>query len=162
MTSEIRKEWHWLKDLLDAIEKIESHPQFINGKSAFDTDEHYRVWVFYHMERIGECASRLRKEFGYDTKHPEMDWHGTVVMRRHLVHVYWKANPDLVWNGVLYLTEAKRTLRSILDELDVASSKIPQTNEGPPFPEPKNSLQVLANQAYLEKKDSDHSSVAPQ
>lgn len=162
MTSEIRKEWHWLKDLLDAIEKIESHPQFMNGKSAFDADEHYRIWVFYHMERIGECASRLRKEFGYDTKHPEMDWHGTVMMRRHLVHVYWKTNPDLVWNGVLYLSTVKELLQRILDEIDLASPVPQQNTEGPPFPEPKNSLQVLANQAYFEKKEDNPNSVAPQ
>ncbi len=76
MTPEERKELHWLNDMREAIRKIEEHPRFDEGQEAFETDEYYRVWVLFHIERIGECASRLRREHGYDAKHPEIDWQG--------------------------------------------------------------------------------------
>jgi hypothetical protein len=71
-----RKELHWLEDINEAIEKIQGHEKYSGGREALETDEHYRVWVFYYIERIGECASQLRKDFAYDTKHPEIDWKG--------------------------------------------------------------------------------------
>jgi uncharacterized protein with HEPN domain len=75
------RERQWLSDILEAIEKIQSHPQFSEGQEAFKKDEHFRVWVFYFIERIGECASNLRRDFGYDTKHPEVAWQDAQAMR---------------------------------------------------------------------------------
>ncbi len=66
-----RKELHWLLDMREAIDKIENHPQYAKGRQAFEQDEFFQVWIFYYMERIGECASHLRREYDYDSKHPE-------------------------------------------------------------------------------------------
>lgn len=116
--SEERREQHWLEDINEAIDKIQGHEKFAMGKDALEQDEHYRVWVYYHMERIGECASRLRQEFDYDNKHPEIDWRGAVGMRRHLVHRYWGADKDQVWNGVEYLPKIKDKVDEILNSKD--------------------------------------------
>jgi len=87
--------------------------------------------VFYYIERVGECASRLRRDFDYDNKYTEIDWHGTVLMRRHLVHVYWKADPDLVWQGVQYLLKVKEKLDVWLEakELELEKAKAKKTGQ---------------------------------
>ncbi len=111
-----RRELHWLEDINEAIEKIQTHDEYNKGRGAFDTDEKYRVWVFYHLERVGECVSRLRRDFDYDKKHPEIDWQGTQGMRRHLVHRYWAIDRDAVWNGVEYLPKIKEKVDNLIRE----------------------------------------------
>lgn len=100
MTEPLRKELLWLNDMKEAIEKIQAHPQYPGGREAFEDDEYFRVWVFYHLERIGECATQLRKQFDYDTKHPDIDWKEIVGTRRHLVHWYWAVDHDIIWDSV--------------------------------------------------------------
>lgn len=114
--SDDRQELHWLEDIVEAIEEIQSHPRFNEGKETLNTDKYYRVWVLYHMERIGECASRLRQNFHYDDKHPDIDWKGTQGMRRHLVHRYWGIDNDQVWQGVEYLPKIKEKVNRIIEE----------------------------------------------
>lgn len=114
--SSSRKELHWLEDMLEAIEKIETHERHKDGKDALDQDEHFRVWVLYHLERIGECASRLRQDFDYDDVHPDIDWKGAVGMRRYLVHRYWTIDRDEVWKGILYLPKIRVKLETLIDE----------------------------------------------
>lgn len=116
MTPSERKEKLWLRDMLEAIEKIQSHPKFVEGASAFESDEHFRVWVLYHMERIGECASRLRREHDFDTRYPAVDWQGAQGLRRKIVHTYWDTDFGKVWAGVEYLDTMKKLLSEILDE----------------------------------------------
>jgi hypothetical protein len=41
--SDEKKERFWLQDIKEAIEKIESHPRFREGKDAFMSDEYFRV-----------------------------------------------------------------------------------------------------------------------
>ncbi len=118
MTPEERKELHWLKDLHEAIRKIEEHPRFAEGRVAFEADEHFRVWVLFHMERIGECASRLRREHGYDAQYPEINWQGTQAMRRILVHSYWNTDYGKVWQGVEYLPKIKEKIDELLKAKD--------------------------------------------
>jgi uncharacterized protein with HEPN domain len=98
--AEQRREVQWLEDIHEAIGKIHGHPAFKDGRLAFDHDEHYRVWVFYHIERIGECVSQLRKHFNYDDLHPDVDWKGIVGTRRHLVHWYWGVDNGMIWRSV--------------------------------------------------------------
>jgi uncharacterized protein with HEPN domain len=114
VTPEERKELHWLKDMREAIRKIKEHPKFVEGQKAFEADEHFRVWVLYHIERIGECASQLRREYGYDAKHLEIDWQGTPAMRRIIVHTYWDTDYGKVWQGVEYLPKIKVKLDELL------------------------------------------------
>lgn len=116
MTPAERKEIFWLRDMRQAIQKIQEHPKFTQGESAFDEDEHFRVWVLYYIERIGECASRLRREYNYDIKHPDIDWQGTQAMRRKIVHTYWDTDYEKVWDGVEYLPKIKAKVDELLME----------------------------------------------
>jgi uncharacterized protein with HEPN domain len=129
--SDPRREQQWLEDINEAIDKIQTHEKFDHGKAAFETDEHYQVWVLYHMERIGECVSRLRLDFDYDQKHPEIDWKGTQGMRRRLVHQYWNIDKDRVWEGVEYLPKIKDKVDRVLEEKErggIAPNQPPQRN----------------------------------
>lgn len=98
--------------------KSKNIQSFSSGKSAFDSDEHYRVWVLFHMERIGECASSLRRDHDYDAKHPTVDWKGTQAMRRKIVHTYWETDHDKVWQGVEYLPKIKEKLDELLNSIE--------------------------------------------
>lgn len=44
-----RKEWEYPCDILEAIEEIESHPRFAEGKKAWDEDKYYRGWCYLHL-----------------------------------------------------------------------------------------------------------------
>lgn len=114
MTSDERKEWHWLKDARDAIEKIQAHPQFSEGKKRLIL---MSIIVFGSCsipERIGECVSNLRAGFNYDERHPDIDWQGTQGMRRRIVHQYWRTDYELVWKGVEYLPKIKNKIDELL------------------------------------------------
>lgn len=121
MTPEERKELHWLVDMLAAIKKIQTHPKFAEGKTAFEADEFFRVWVLFHMERIGECASSLRRDHNFDARHPDVDWAGTQAMRRKIVHTYWETDYAKVWQGVEYLPKIKDKLENLLKDHDLSS-----------------------------------------
>jgi uncharacterized protein with HEPN domain len=154
MTAESdRKEWHWVCDMLEAIEKIQTHPEFAKGKEAFNTDEYFQVWVLFHMERLGECASCLRRDHNYDQKHPDIDWASTQGMRRRIVHTYWKTDLELVWKGVEYLPTMKKGLEELLKEKEqnLELEKPRERGTGLPFPQPKNRLEELANKRAREK-----------
>lgn len=81
------------------------------------------------MERIGECASRLRREHGYDAKHPEIDWQGAQAMRRIIVHTYWDTDYAKVWQGIEYLPKIKVKLDELLQAEDQASEREAQQGE---------------------------------
>lgn len=107
-----RKELYWLEDINEAIDKIESHEQRQHGKEALEADEHYRVWVFYHIERIGACASQLRRDFDYDNKYPEIDWKGAQAIRRYLVHRYGMRTKTKFGKAYYICQKSKRRLTS--------------------------------------------------
>ncbi|NOX63794.1 MAG: DUF86 domain-containing protein [Chloroflexi bacterium] len=85
-----------LRDMLDAIEKIESHVG--EDRTAFEEDELLQVWVIYHLQIIGEAASRLSDEVW--ERHPEIPWKQIVGMRHILVHHYFGIDLELVWQVV--------------------------------------------------------------
>lgn len=111
------QELRWLRDLLEAIDKIQNHPKLASGKEALEQDEHFMVWVLYFIERVGECASNLRRKYDYDKTHPEIDWKGAVGMRRHIAHTYWDIDLDQVWEGIEYLLEIRPQIAALIESL---------------------------------------------
>ena len=51
-----------------------------------------------------------------DSKHPDIDWRGAQIMRRHLVHRYWGIEDEKVWQGVEYLPKIKEKVESIIEQ----------------------------------------------
>jgi uncharacterized protein with HEPN domain len=74
-----------LRDILDAISQIERYA--VQGQAAFEQDELIQVWIFHHIQIIGEAASQLGREF-HDS-YPHIPWPQMVAMRNLLVHEYF-------------------------------------------------------------------------
>lgn len=82
-----------LLDILEAIDKIE---QRVSGNiDDFADDDMQQVWVLYHLQIIGEAASKLSA--GIKSKHLEVPWDQLVGMRHVLVHGYFQVDLDIVW-----------------------------------------------------------------
>jgi uncharacterized protein with HEPN domain len=59
-----------LRDILDAIARIERYAS--RGREAFEHDELIQVWIFHHIQIIGEAAANLGRDF--HEAHPEVPW----------------------------------------------------------------------------------------
>jgi uncharacterized protein with HEPN domain len=94
------RDLHWLKDIERAIEKIERHPKYKEGRAAYNEDEYFRDVVYLNVERICEAATHLVREFSYDKKYPDLPWEEMLGMRIVVSHYYWKINDDVIWDTV--------------------------------------------------------------
>ncbi len=54
--------------------------------------------MLYHLERIGEAASQLGRDF--HQAHPEVPWPQIIAMRNILIHEYFGIDLDAVWNTI--------------------------------------------------------------
>jgi len=81
-----------LLDILEAMARIE--PYVALGKARFLEDELIQVWIVHHLERIGEAAARLGREF--HEAHPQVPWREMVAMRNLLVHEYFSVDLEEV------------------------------------------------------------------
>jgi uncharacterized protein with HEPN domain len=95
-----RRELDRLLDIKEAIENIQGHPRFCEGKPAWDEDKYYRGYCERQLGIIGEASTRLSADFGYDTKHPEVPWRQIKALRNILVHMYWGSDPQILWGVV--------------------------------------------------------------
>lgn len=86
-----------LYDIKKAIEEIQDYPRFSEGKSAWDEDKIFRIYCERLLAIIGEAASKLASEHDYETKAPEIPWASIKGLRNVLVHVYWKADKEILW-----------------------------------------------------------------
>jgi uncharacterized protein with HEPN domain len=66
----MRSDRERLLDILEAIGKIERYTQ--RGRTAFEEDELFQVWVVRHLQIIGEAATRISEET--QTRFPEIPW----------------------------------------------------------------------------------------
>jgi len=72
--------------------------------------------IFRNLTIIGEVANLLTKDFR-DT-HNVVEWHKIIGMRHVLVHGYYEADDQIVWQTV---TEDLPKLRQMLKEISVMS-----------------------------------------
>jgi uncharacterized protein with HEPN domain len=85
-----------LKDILDAIDKIERYA--VRGREVFEQEELIQTWILYHIQLIGEAAAQLGKAF--HESYPEIPWVQIVAMRNVLVHEYFGVDLEEVWKTV--------------------------------------------------------------
>jgi len=109
MTSEVRywtKQYRYdqakrpplAKDIERAIEKIERHPKFKEGRTAYNEDEYFRDVVYLNAERVCEADTHLVRDCSYDKKYPDLPWEEMLGMRIVVSHYYWKIKDDVVWD----------------------------------------------------------------
>lgn len=111
----MRKDRVRLQDILEAIVKIEQYTD--RGRQAFDTDEMLQVWVVYHLQILGEAASKLSPELRI--RYPDVPWTQIVGMRNILVHDYFGIDLDVVWTVIERdLLQLKPQISAILCDLE--------------------------------------------
>ncbi len=104
-----RKDFQYLSDIENAINEIETHPKYRDGKSAWDEDKYYRGWCYLQLARIGEAASRLSKSENSALQESDsgIPLKKIKAMRNILVHVYWGIDDEIGWSAIIQLPELK-------------------------------------------------------
>lgn len=109
----MRRDLERLQDMLEAIGKIESK---ISTQDAFAADEMLQVWIVYHLQILGEAASKLTPAL--HAQYPELPWKQIVGMRNILIHDYVGIDQKLVWAVVERdLSLLKQQLTAMLQSL---------------------------------------------
>lgn len=87
----------YLKDILDAMEAIES---FVEGMDLdeFQRDDKTSSAVIRKFEIIGEATKNLPD--GVKNKNPDLPWREMAGMRDKLFHFYFGVKYDLVWHTI--------------------------------------------------------------
>jgi len=100
-----------LLDIQEAIERIEKYS--IKGKQEFENEELIQNWIIYHLQIIGEAATRFNDDFR--KQHSNIPWSEIIGMRNILIHNYFEIDTEIVWNVVEKdLPVLKQNINSIL------------------------------------------------
>ncbi len=109
----MRDDREYLRDMLEAIERIEQQTQ--QGRQAFVCDPLVQVWVVHYLQIVGEAARRVSS--AVQDRHAEVPWSQIVGMRHILVHDYFAIDADVVWQVVEHdLPSLKSKVTTILAE----------------------------------------------
>lgn len=104
-----RVELDKLLDIKMAIDEIQGHPKFPEGKLAWYEDKYYRGYCERQLAILGEAASKLASEHGYEVIDPETPWPLIRGLRNVLVHVYWQTDKEILWKIIeIHLPEFKK------------------------------------------------------
>ena len=71
----------------------------MGDKETFQRDETVQVWTLYHVQIIGEAASRVSESLR--ARYPQVPWPDIVAMRNVIVHHYFGVDLDQVWDAVV-------------------------------------------------------------
>ena len=87
-----------VQHIADAVDDI---LEFTFGKSfeEFRTDKILKHAVFRNFTIIGEAANLLTDE--YKNTHREVEWFKMIGMRHVLVHGYYQADDQIVWQAIV-------------------------------------------------------------
>lgn len=105
----------YLKDILDAMEKIE---KFVEDMSfeKFKEDDKTSSAVVKKFEIIGEASKNIPE--GIKQKYTQIPWKEMAGMRDKLIHIYFGVNYRLVWTAIKErIPKIKPLIRKILDEI---------------------------------------------
>lgn len=92
----MRNDYERLKDILEAINKIEKYAN--KGKKIFEQDELIQVWIIHHLQIIGEASAAMSQKLVEDN--PEIPWQDMRDFRNILVHEYFRVDPEIIWSVV--------------------------------------------------------------
>ncbi|NJM66265.1 MAG: DUF86 domain-containing protein [Acaryochloris sp. RU_4_1] len=107
----MRNDSERLKDILDAIAKIERYS--LQGRDRFEQDELVQVWIVHHLQMVGEAVGTLSEPL--TRQRSGVPWAEIVALRNVLVHEYFRVNLELVWRIVEQdLPDLKAKVEAIL------------------------------------------------
>lgn len=104
-----------LGDILDAISKIIDFTR--EGRAYFLKDVKTQSAVFHEFEVIGEATKNLPRELR--RQNPEVPWDTMAKMRDLLIHIYFVADPQIVWRVIsTQLPSWRMEVEQILKDLE--------------------------------------------
>jgi uncharacterized protein with HEPN domain len=107
----LRDDRERLKDILEAIERIEKYA--VQGQVALQREELLQTWVVHHLMIVGEACRALSANFR--TKYPAEVWALAAGLRNVLVHEYFGIDLEVVWKVIERdLPALKQTVQKIL------------------------------------------------
>lgn len=105
----------YLKDILDAMEKIEKFVEDMNFEK-FKEDDKTSSAVVKKFEIIGEASKNIPE--GIKQKYTQIPWKEMAGMRDKLIHIYFGVNYRLVWTAIKErIPQLKPLIKKILDEI---------------------------------------------
>lgn len=100
-----------LKDMLDAVESIETYR--VHSFEEFALDEKTQDAIMFNLIILGEAANRLPSAFRDD--HPELPWASIIGTRNVIVHGYDQVKLQIVWDILTKeLSKLKNALKKLL------------------------------------------------
>ena len=100
----------YIKDILEAIQKIEDFTKDLSEKQFLDNVKTVAA-VLYEFSVIGEAAKSLSEKMKQDFS--KIPWQSIVAMRNMIIHEYFGTDLEIVWNAIQQdLPILKKTLKN--------------------------------------------------
>ena len=102
----------YLRDILEAIRKIEKYTESINFEE-FRNSELIQDGVVRNLEIIGEAVKNIPEDI--KRNNPDVEWRKIAGLRDILVHAYFGIDVEVVWDIVKNkVPELKEKIEKIL------------------------------------------------
>ena len=94
--SKERRDWDYLRDIQDAMEKIALYTEGLTY-DEFMKDSKTQDAVVRNLEVVGEATRNLSATLRQ--RHPQIPWRELAGVRDRLIHDYLRIDHDIVWNN---------------------------------------------------------------